>query len=163
MAVFVHHRHRHDETISRPALYAAFGLVALVLGGVTTLVVAGVDPVAQAPADREAVQRETVVLSTVKGGGLEVLDPATGTVRTTVAPGRDGFARTVLRGLDRVRMQHAVPADGPVEITVWANGTATLRDPSTQWSVELASFGEVNLAGIVRIMSDLRDNPEDRP
>lgn len=157
MAVFVHHRHRHNEKISRPALFAAFGLCLFVLGGVALLRLNGVEPVSQPPTGVAEEQVESVVLSMVKGGGVDALDPVDGTRLATIEPGRDGFVRGILHALDRQRMQHGVPAEGPVEVVRWADGRTTLRDPSTQWSVELRSFGSINLAVFLRLMSDISD------
>jgi putative photosynthetic complex assembly protein len=61
-----------------------------------------------------------------------------------IAPGTNGFARGVLRGLARERRAEGVGAAPPFTLTRWSDGRLTLEDPQTKRQLSLEVFGPSN-------------------
>ena len=86
-------------------------------------------------------------------GALVATDARTNQIALVLEPGSNsGFIRGVMRGLMRERMLNAVPRDGPVTITQWADGALTLKDISTGRVIELGSFGHTNRAAFAQLL-----------
>ena len=87
-------------------------------------------------------------------GAVEVLDADRGnSVVSVFAPGTNGFARGVLRGLARQRYRQGVGALPPFTLTRWSDGRLTLVDPQTDRHVSLEVFGPTNAEPFVAIFS----------
>lgn len=157
-----HVQQQRGERIPRPLLFGLGALVLVSLAGVTALRLAGVEPIAQPPR-ASAVQVERLAIAEMPGGGVTFTDPASGAVVETLVQGDDGFVRGLLRVLGRVRMQHGVAADLPVEIVRWDDRRYSLRDPATGWQIELQGFGYENLATFAHLMSDISDTGRAMP
>lgn len=85
-------------------------------------------------------------------GAVEVLDADRGDVVVSeFAPGTNGFARGVLRGLARQRYRQGVGALPPFTLTRWSDGRLTLVDPQTDRHVSLEVFGPANAEPFVAI------------
>ncbi|MEL6219598.1 MAG: photosynthetic complex assembly protein PuhC [Pseudomonadota bacterium] len=149
------------DQIPRPLFYGVCGLVLLTLTAVSAARIAGMEPVGQPPALSGADTRVAMTLAPLAGGGTEVLDPETGEVRVSLATGKDGFVRGIMRALGHRRGLEGVPKDAPVELLAFPNGHLTLLDPATGWRAELRSFGSDNLATFANLMSDMTDRRED--
>lgn len=140
--------------IPRPILLGIGALLAAVLIFVAAARLSGTPPSA-APTPSTPLQVHSFVLAELPQGGVEVRNPADGTVRARLMAGEDGFVRGLLRVLGRVRMQHDVPMDAPVTLIRWQNGRLTLSDPRADWSAELTGFGSSNTATFARLLTEL--------
>ncbi len=149
------------DRIPRPMIVAVGIMLLAILAGTAALRVGDVPPIAQGPALGEAELRLPVRLAPLDGGGVAILDPGTGREHARLAPGEDGFMRGLLRVLDRERMLHGVPSEGPVEILRWPGGHLALRDPATEWRAELIGFGADNFAAFATLVSEIVDTRED--
>ena len=153
------HAHSHANTVPRPALVMAAGVVAVTLA-LTGLVRVGLLPREAVPAEERA--RTGVGASVVRH--LAFADRADGAVvvsdvdqdRTVaVLIGENdggGFVRGVMRGMARERKMHGIGGAAPFELTRWSNGSLTLRDPATGRAIELGSFGDTNRAAFARFL-----------
>ena len=79
-------------------------------------------------------------------GSVRVEDASTGAVIADYAAGEGGFVRSAARSLVYNRRLKGEGQSVPFELIGWDNGTLTLRDSTTQKSIELASFGDDNKA-----------------
>lgn len=70
----------------------------------------------------------------------------------TLAPGTNGFARGVLRGLVRARNADHIGSETPFRLTRWADGRLSLDDPSTGRHVDLEVFGPTNAGAFADIL-----------
>ena len=86
-------------------------------------------------------------------GSIAVLDPASGRVVETVAPGSNGFLRGTMRGLARERKRQGVSPELPFRMLGRADGRLTLEDPGTGRRVDLGSFGPSNAAAFAQLMA----------
>jgi putative photosynthetic complex assembly protein len=57
-----------------------------------------------------------------------------------------------MRGMARERRMNGIGPALPFELTQWANGALTLRDPATGRAIELGSFGATNRAAFARFL-----------
>ncbi|MGF1445519.1 MAG: photosynthetic complex assembly protein PuhC [Pikeienuella sp.] len=149
------------DRIPRPMIIAVGIMLAVTLAGTAALRWTDTPPQAVGPTLASAELRVPVLLQTVEGGGTLMLDPATGETLGALGIDKDGFVRGLLRVLRRVRMQHGVPADLPVEIIRWEDGHHALLDPATQWRAELIGFGADNFAVFRTLVSAIVDTQED--
>jgi putative photosynthetic complex assembly protein len=87
-------------------------------------------------------------------GAVEVLDADLGDALVQVlAPGTNGFARGVLRGLARQRYREGAGALSPFTLTRWSDGRLTLVDPQTDRRVSLEVFGPTNAEPFVAMFA----------
>jgi len=77
-------------------------------------------------------------------GAVAVLDAATREPVEVLAPGTNGFVRSVVRGLVRERRLRDVGPEPAFHLTRWADGRLSLDDPATGRTVELGVFGPTN-------------------
>jgi putative photosynthetic complex assembly protein len=77
-------------------------------------------------------------------GTVRVEDGASGEVLARFVPGTGGFVRSTARSLVYQRHIHAIGAEVPFRLIEWDNGELTLLDPTTDETIELASFGKDN-------------------
>ena len=92
-------------------------------------------------------------------GAVEVRTVADGEVIERLAPGTNGFVRSVLRGLVRERTRRGIGAEPPFELTRWADGRLSLDDPATGRTVELGVFGPSNADAFARLLLAARVEP----
>jgi putative photosynthetic complex assembly protein len=69
-----------------------------------------------------------------------------------LAPGTNGFARGVLRGLARERRRSDIGMDPPFRLARWSDGRLTLEDPTTGRRIELGAFGPTNAEVFAELM-----------
>jgi putative photosynthetic complex assembly protein len=86
-------------------------------------------------------------------GGISVLNASSNQVIEVLAPGSNGFIRTVMRGLARDRRMHNEGPDAPFRLTQWANGALSVDDLATGRRIELKAFGLPNAAVFARLMT----------
>lgn len=140
---------QHAENIPRGVLIAAGALLAFAL--VVTLYGRSADvgavhmPVAQ--------PYQTVLLHFVDqaDGGIVISNASDGAVLTTIAPGGNGFLRSLMRGFAHARNRSNIGSETPFTLTRWANGTMSLTDETTGRRVDLDAFGATQAETFARI------------
>lgn len=70
-----------------------------------------------------------------------------------LAPGTNGFIRSVLRGLARERRSRGIGPEPAFDLTRWADGRLSLDDPATGRTVELGAFGSANSGAFLQFMT----------
>ncbi|MFL0355848.1 photosynthetic complex assembly protein PuhC [Erythrobacter sp. GH1-10] len=131
----------------------------MMMGGVVAISLALTSVVAFGYVDRAAVPSEVRaqegVMSTATrsiqfydeaDGTVRVEDAASGEVIASFAPATGGFVRSSVRSLVHERRIRGIGRATPFELIAWDNGALSLRDTTTDKSIELASFGADNRA-----------------
>lgn len=152
--------HSHDQTVPRPALLAAGGLVVVSLL-MTVLVRAGVLEREAVPAVARLADRATVVearsltFSDRADGAVVITDANSGaTVAVILSDTKSGgFIRGVLRGLARERRSHGIGSGPPFTLTLFSDGSLNFVDTATKRSIELGAFGPDNRAVFAGLLS----------
>ena len=86
-------------------------------------------------------------------GAVVAFDSDVAAPVAVLAPGTNGFARGVLRGLARERRRSDIGMEPPVRLTRWSDGRLTLEDPTTGRRIELGAFGPTNAAVFAELMT----------
>ena len=157
------HSHSHENTVPRPALYLAMGLVVTCLG-LTAAVSFGfadrasVPSVERAQANITAVETRRLNFLDQDDGAVAVVDADSGeTVMTLIGEqSGSGFVRGVMRGLARERRMHGIGSSPPFELTLWGNGSISLVDSATGRSIELGGFGPDNRETFAQFLKGYR-------
>lgn len=92
------------------------------------------------------IQSRTIQFFDEADGTVRVEDAATNETIASFEPATGGFVRSTARSLVHNRRIRGIGSTTPFELTEYENGALELRDPTTQKSVELASFGADNRA-----------------
>lgn len=138
-----HPAERRKEKIPAILIKAVAALVLASLAMVTAARIAGLEPAAT-PDDSVAVFAERqIVIEGTSSGGAVILGPD-GSRIARLGPEEAGFINGVHRALSRERMLSKIEGNPPVRIVRFADGRLGLRDPATEWRVELISFGDDN-------------------
>jgi putative photosynthetic complex assembly protein len=130
----------------RVALVAAGLSIALTLGGVGVARWSGFDGRQQ---DAQPVAQRTLHFRDQSGGGIAIVDAASGATLETV-DGEQGFLRGALRAVVRERKLRGLVSDAPLQLISRADGRLTLVDPATGSRLDLESFGSTNAAVFAR-------------
>jgi putative photosynthetic complex assembly protein len=142
---------KDEVTVHKVPLYLMGGMIAasLVLTASVTL---GFFPREAVPAEARAAAGVTAAVTR----SLRFFDEADGTVRVEdgqsaevlarFGQGEGGFVRATVRNLVHQRRIRGHGAEVPFELVEWTNGGLTLRDPVTNASIEVSSFGPDNRA-----------------
>ena len=77
-------------------------------------------------------------------GTVRVEDGITGAKIASFGPGTGGFVRSTARSLVHKRRINGIGRATPFDLIEWEDGALTLRDSTTEETVELASFGADN-------------------
>ncbi len=77
-------------------------------------------------------------------GTVRVEDGITGAEVARFGPGTGGFVRSTARSLVHKRRINGIGRATPFDLIEWEDGALTLRDSTTEETVELASFGADN-------------------
>lgn len=77
-------------------------------------------------------------------GTVRVEDAVSGDVLGSFGPGTGGFVRSSMRSLTHQRRINGIGRTVPFELIEWDNGDLTLRDSTTEATVELSAFGAGN-------------------
>jgi putative photosynthetic complex assembly protein len=143
--------HVHRETVPRGAIIAAGCLIAgtIVLAALARTTGAGTVHLS----DSVAVATRDVRFTDEPDGSVGVWNAA-GARLTSLAPGTNGFARGVLRGLARERRRENIGTQPVFRLTRWADGRLTLDDTATGRHVDLDVFGPTNVAAFARLFAD---------
>lgn len=141
------------EPFPRGALFAAAALVGL------SLIAAGAGSMGmlRASSQRDLVQTAPATSLDLHfvdeaDGSVTVHDSASGDVVTTLAPGTNGFVRSVLRGMVRDRRSRGIDKTPPFRLSQWADGTLILEDTATGKRIDLRAFGPTNKEAFAQIL-----------
>lgn len=137
--------HHHEETVPKPALWAALTLIVVSVGLAATsrqeVAAAALKPPA-APAHAERMLR----FEDRPDGSIVVLDERGREVRRVRDNEGNGFIRGVLRGLFRARKLDGLAREAPFRLAREADGRLTLTDTLTSRRIDLQAFGATNSA-----------------
>jgi putative photosynthetic complex assembly protein len=86
-------------------------------------------------------------------GSILVYDAESKEPFEVIAPQTNGFLRGTLRGLARGRKLSGIGSHPPFELTRWADGRLSLRDPTTARDISLEPFGPTNIAVFKRLLT----------
>jgi len=131
-----------EQSFPRGAIIAtgcllAFALLSTLAARLTNVGVTEMPPSA-------VVETRSLRFADLRDGSVAVFNGGQNAPFETLAPGGDGFVRGVLRGLTRERKRRQIAGSEPFELTRWADGRLTVRDPSTDRTVDLGAFGPDN-------------------
>ncbi len=90
------------------------------------------------------VERLAIGFEDRSDGSVTVFAVDDGREVARLAPGTNGFIRSVVRGLARERRARGIGSEPAFWLTRRADGRLSLDDPSTGRSVELGAFGPTN-------------------
>jgi putative photosynthetic complex assembly protein len=140
------------EPFPRGALIAAGALVAFSLAATTfvRLERLGSPTIATArPAPARAVD---VRFTDEADGSVTVRDGHDGHRIETLAPGTNGFVRSVMRGLAHERTRRGLGPAEPFRVAQARGGQLTLEDPATGRLIDLDAFGAPNSAAFAEML-----------
>jgi putative photosynthetic complex assembly protein len=86
-------------------------------------------------------------------GGITVTDASDDSVLRTIAPGGNGFVRSLMRGFARERSRAGIGAETPFTLTRWSDGTLSLEDETTGRRVDLDAFGSNQTEFLASLLS----------
>lgn len=109
--------------------------------------------------DDEAMQMPTGVVDSVMlrfedraDGSIDVIDARVQQTLETLGPDDNGFLRSTLRGLARVRAMSGVGSEEAFSLLRTDDGRLLLIDPVTEESVDLWAFGKTNARSFARYL-----------
>jgi putative photosynthetic complex assembly protein len=139
-----------DQTVPKGAILGAFALIAF---AVVTVSVGRWTGIGTVHFDHASpVQSTSLRFEDRADGGIAVIAPSSGVVLGIIEPGTDGFIRTVLRSLAFDRQRHHIGSGPGFTLNTWSDRHATLDDPSTGRSIDLAAFGKTNMQAFSNLM-----------
>ena len=144
-------RSEHPHAVPRGALVAAAMLVGasiLLAGLARTTGVGTLSNPTSSPVESRELRFEDR-----PDGAVAVYAVGSDRVVDVLAPGTNGFIRSVLRGLARERKLRGIGREPGFRLTRWADGRLSIEDPSTGRSVELGAFGPANSSAFARLLS----------
>jgi putative photosynthetic complex assembly protein len=149
---------QYRAAIPRPVLIGA-GLMMVTAMAFATLskrLPADVERPAWAPkslATDSALESRTLRFEDQADGSVDVLDAADGRSIATFAPGTNGFARVVLRGMAKERIGVGGDKSQAFRLRRTEEGGLALGDPATGREIHLTAFGEASLAAFEHLMT----------
>ncbi|MEL7445128.1 MAG: photosynthetic complex assembly protein PuhC [Pseudomonadota bacterium] len=108
----------------------------------------------RAAAGTDEVSSRTLRFFDEPDGTVRIEDGASGEALASYGPGTGGFVRSTARSLVHGRRIRGIGSEVPFTLTLWDNGQLTLRDPTTDRAVELASFGDTNRAVFSELLNE---------
>lgn len=113
-------------------------------------------PLSAAPPSEDVVPPVAERLIRISGDidGSAMVWDANGEVIADFATGEGGFVSTVHRVLERRRLASGLGDDAPIRLVRYEDGRVSLRDPLTDFRVELIGFGSDNAAVFARFLED---------
>jgi putative photosynthetic complex assembly protein len=138
------------ETVPRPALIAAalLAVSAIALAFVARQYGFGVTRLP----DVAVVSAVDVYFNDQPDGAVLVTRAADDRPIGRLAPGSNGFARSMLRGLVRERRRAGIDAAMPFTLTRWADGRLSISDRATGRHIDLDPFGPTNVDVFAKLL-----------
>jgi len=146
------------EPFPKGALIAAsaligFSLVATTVVRLERLVAPSDARVAAQPPPTRSVE---VRFADESDGSVSVRDSRSGLLVASLAPGTNGFVRSVMRGLVHERKRQGFGAAPPFRISQWPNGRLALEDTATGRLIDLDAFGDTNKDAFAQMLPGRR-------
>ncbi|MEL6290141.1 MAG: photosynthetic complex assembly protein PuhC [Pseudomonadota bacterium] len=145
----------HDPTVSRPVLAGAALMVAVAIGFAALAQLTGIGK--QQPPVAAVVDERALVFTDGDNGIITVREPADGTLVAHLPRDRNGFVRTIVRGLAFHRKRKGLGAEYPFTLRRYADGRLSLTDEATGRSMQLIAFGRPNEAVFARLLELRRE------
>ena len=142
----------NDQPFPRGALVSAAALIGLSLVAAAAARLGGLQA-GQPPSAETAVASRDLRFADRADGAVVVSEAAGGRVVDVLAPGTNGFARAVLRGLARERRREEIGREPPFRLTRWADGRLSLADTSTGQEITLQAFGPTNAQAFAQLLT----------
>ncbi len=139
-----------ESPLPRGALLGAAAVVAVTILLATSSALTGIGQTHMPESTAFAVR--DVRFGDRADGAVVVTAWPGGEIIEVMAPGTNGFARGVMRGMARDRRSQQINAEPPFRLTRWSDGRLSLTDPSTGRRIELDAFGPTNTAVFARLM-----------
>lgn len=105
------------------------------------------------PATLPAVASRDLNFVDAADGSVGVFEASSGEAVARLAPGTNGFARALLRGLARERRREGATHEAPFRLTLRADGGLMLQDTANGHLVELEAFGPTNAAVFANLLT----------
>jgi putative photosynthetic complex assembly protein len=141
-----------DRPFPKGALFGAAALVCVSLFGVAAARLSDVG-VTRMP-EAAAVATRQLRFEDRDDGAVAVYDVGDqDRLVELLPPGTNGFLRGVMRGLARERRRQGAGSLPPFELTRWADGRLSIKDPVTGQHVNLEVFGPTNTSVFVQLLN----------
>ena len=102
--------------------------------------------------DAPVVAERTFVLAGDPITGVARVTEVDGTIISELGTNEGGFLATMLRVLNRSRMQRGVAMEAPVRLVEFENGQLTLIDTADNTAITLNGFGPDNEAAFAKLL-----------
>jgi putative photosynthetic complex assembly protein len=89
-------------------------------------------------------------------GSVSVRDSRSNKVVASLAPGTNGFIRSVMRGMVHERKRRGIGPAQPFRIAQWRDGHLALEDPATGRLIDLDAFGISNKDAFAELLNAQR-------
>ncbi len=144
------------EPFPRGALIAAGALVAFSLVATTFVRLERLGSPTVTSVRPAPVRAVDVKFTDEADGSVGVRDGRDGHLIETLAPGTNGFVRSVMRGLAHDRMRRRIGPAQPFRVTQSREGKLALEDPATGRVIDLDAFGAPNAAAFADMLPKRR-------
>lgn len=141
---------KRPDPFPRGALIGAGALIAFTITAAGLARLAGDEPPTIAAAD--IAQSRDLRFADEPDGGVAVLLANDGSRLATLAPGSNGFVRSMLRGMARERRMNGIGSEPPFTLTLTKGGRLILQDRTIGRFVNLGAFGHTNLEAFAQLM-----------
>lgn len=111
-------------------------------------------PVASLNAPSMIVQSRALKFEDRPDGSVAVFDAGAKEPFEVLPSQSNGFLRGTLRTLARARKLAGVSSEPPFEVTRWADGRLSLRDPAVGSDINLVAFGQDNYPVFKRFLTE---------
>ncbi len=138
----------------RGALFGAAGLVALALAAAALGRWAG--PGSGVMPEGTRVESRDLRFADRGDGAVVISEARSGRVVDVIAPGTNGFLRSVMRGLARDRKRQELGPEPAFRLTRWADGRISLDDEATGRRIDLGAFGPTNAEAFAHVLTAAR-------
>ena len=144
------------QPFPRGALVAAGLLVGFSLLATTFVRLERLGSTTVAPVRAAPVRAIDVRFTDEADGSVSVRDSRDGHVVETLAPGTNGFVRSVMRGLAHERKRRGLGPVQPFRISESRGGQLALEDPATGRLIDLDAFGAPNADAFAQMLPKRR-------
>jgi putative photosynthetic complex assembly protein len=141
------------EPFPRPVLIAAGALIGFSLIVTAVGRLERISAPAAASAQPAPLRTMDVRFTDEPDGSVAVRDSRDDKVIESLAPGTNGFVRSVMRGLVHDRKRRGLGATPPFRISEWAGGHVMLEDTATGRLIDLDSFGDDNKGAFAQMLA----------
>lgn len=153
------HTHHDQIEVPKGALIMAAALVGIALLLTASVRLGLLSPEAVPAAERAAAGAEIVASRSLQfydqpDGAVRIEDTETGETLQLIESETEGggFIRGVMRGLARERRLRGVGDVAPFSLTLWEDGSLSLRDVATGRTIEIGAFGPDNRATFAALL-----------